>query len=78
MAEARSNYQGLKLVLTTTPGGATVLTVSVKNRAAHWAEWSQLVPATIRRDLPPPSDVNEALELVSEYLAELMRSWGDY
>lgn len=78
MAKARSNYMGLRLTLTTTPGGATVMTASVKQREAHWAEWSQLVPATIRRDLPPPSDINEALELVSEYLAELMRSWGDY
>lgn len=78
MAKAQSNYQGLKLVLTTTPGGATVLTASVKQREAHWAEWTALVPATIRRDVHQPSDVNEALAFMLAYVQELMRSWGDY
>lgn len=78
MAKASSNYMGLRVVLTTTPGGATVLSVSTKSRQAHWSEWVSLVPSTIIRDRPMPADVNEALDQLADYVRELRASWGDY
>lgn len=69
---------GLKVTLTTTPGGGTVLSASTKNREAHWAEWTRLVPSTIDRSRPAPQDINEALDQLAEYVRELRASWGDY
>lgn len=61
MSKALSRYNGVRVTLTNSPGAEySYVTVSVKDRHGHWADWSLLFPA-VRESHQPMVNVRDAL-----------------
>lgn len=75
-ANERSLYRGVRLTMTVSPDGQTLVTsVCTKEINAHWADWSSLFPATIERADKPVESLREALERVHTFIGEVLEAY---
>lgn len=75
MGRAESRYRAVRLTVTAHPhGGASVVTVAVKQPTGRWDDWSLLFPA-LRCPLDSPSHALEVLEQAQEALAAVYRAY---
>lgn len=76
MATATSLYRAVRVTMTVSPDGQTLVTsVATKGVNAHWSEFESLFPATIERADAPVESLREALERVHTFIGEVLNSY---
>lgn len=73
-----SRYAGLRVTLIDPQTGAKpILTISVKDRAWGWDNWTLTAPATRPDNFPPVTSTEEALRALVTHLQSLLDDVAD-
>lgn len=76
MPAERSLYRGIRVGLTVSPDGRTLVkSVTVKGVNAHWSDYEALFPASIESADQPVESLRQALERVRDFIGEVLEAY---